>query len=110
MSAPNSEKVITSLTGDGTHSLAGHEVEDVGKAAAGSSIPITVDEVARQIEAEAAAGPITKQLEKLSDLMSELRRDTPRFTEETSGLVQSPSQPRFDRFDNEWSWCCITVF
>ena len=32
MSAPNSEEVNTSLTGDGAHSLGSHEVENVGNA------------------------------------------------------------------------------
>ena len=85
------------MTGDETHSLGSHEVEDVGNAAASSSSPITSEEVARQIKA--ATDPLTKQLEKLSHLMKELRRHTSRRSEKTSGLVQGPPRPRGGRFD-----------
>ena len=67
MSAPNSQEVNASLTGDETHSSSGREVEDVGNAATSSSAPITSEEVARQIEA--ATDTLTKQVEKLCDLM-----------------------------------------
>ena len=67
MNAPNSEEVSTSMTGDETQSLRSHEVEDVSNAAVSSSAHITSEEVARQIKA--ATDPLTKQLEKLSDLM-----------------------------------------
>ena len=97
MSAPNSAEVNTSLTGDETHSLGIHEVEEVGNAATNSSVPISSEEAARQIKA--ATNPLTKQLEKLCDLLRELRRDAPRRSEETSGLIQGPSRPRGDRFD-----------
>ena len=63
MSVPISEEMKTSMTGDETHSLGSHEVEDYGKSAASSSVPITSEKVARQIEA--ATDPLTKQLEKL---------------------------------------------
>ena len=70
MSAPNLEEVNTSLTGDETHSLGSNEVEDVGNATTGSSIPLTSEEVARQIKA--ATGPLTKQLKTLCGQMREL--------------------------------------
>ena len=72
MSAPNSEEVNTRLTGDEAHILGSHDVEDVGNATAGWSLSITSEEVARQIKA--ATDPLTKQLEKLYDVMGELRR------------------------------------
>ena len=97
MSASNSQEVKTKLTGDETHSLGSHEVEDFGNVATSSSAPITSEEVPRQIKA--ASDPLTKQLERLCDLMRELRRDTCRLSEETSGLFQGPSRPRCDRFD-----------
>ena len=97
MNAPNSQEVKTKLTGDETHSLGSHEVEDFGNVAASSSAPITSEEVPRQIKA--ANDPLTKQLEKLCDLMRELRRDTCRLSEEISGLFQGPSRPRGDTFD-----------
>ena len=104
MGAPNSEDVNTNVTGDKTHRLGSQEVEDVGKAATGASVPITSEEVARQIKA--ATDPLTKQLEKLCDLMRELRRDAPRRSEETSGLVQGPPRLRGDRFDKcYWLFC-----
>ena len=87
----------TSLTGDETHSLVSHEVEDIGDAATGSSNPITSDEVARQIKA--TNDPLTEQLERLCDLMWELRRDVPRRSEETSGQIQGPPRPWGGRFD-----------
>ena len=98
MSAPTSEEVNTSLTGDETHSLGNHEVENIGNAATSSSALITSEEVARQIKA--ATDALTKQLEKLCELMIELQRGTSRSSEETFGLVQGPPQPRSDRFDN----------
>ena len=91
MSAPNSEEVNTSLTGDETLSSGSQEVEDVGNAVTSSSAPITSEEVAREIKAD--TDPLTKQLEKLCDLMIELRRDTPRRSEATSGPVQGPLRP-----------------
>ena len=60
MSAPNSEEVNTSMTGDETHSLGSREVEDVGNAAASSSVPNTSEERVRQIKA--ATDPLTQQL------------------------------------------------
>ena len=97
MSAPNSEELNTSRTGDETHSLGSHELEDVNKSAASSSVPITAQEVARQNNS--ATDPLTKQLEKLCNLMKNLRRDTSRRSGETSDLIQGPSTPRGDRFD-----------
>ena len=102
MSAPNTEEVKTSLTGDETHSLCSHEVEDVGNAASSSSTPITSEEVARQIEA--APDPLTKLLENLCDLMKELRRDSPKPSEETSSLAQGPSRPLGNSFDSCLTW------
>ena len=80
MSAPNSKEVDTSLTDDQTHGLGSHEIEDVGNAATSSSVPITSKEVARQIKS--ATDPLTKQLEKFSELIRELRRDAPKRSEE----------------------------
>ena len=97
MSTSNSKEVNTSLMGDETHSLDSHEVEDVGNAATRSSAPNTSEEVARQIKP--ANGPLTKPLEKLFDLMREMRWDAPRSCEETSGLIQCLSRPRGDTFD-----------
>ena len=101
MSAPNFEELNISKTGDQTHSLSSHEVEDFGNAAANSSVPITSEEVARQIKA--ATDFLTKQLEKLCNLMRELRRDKSRRSEETSGLIQCPSRPLGDWFDTHTS-------
>ena len=71
MSASNTAKVNTSITGDETHSQCSHAVEDVGNVATSSSAPIASEEEVRQIKA--AALPLTKQFEKLCDLMKELR-------------------------------------
>ena len=70
MSAPNSEEVNTSLTGDQTHSTSKLEVEDVGNVSTSSSAPFTSEEVARQNKA--ATVSLTKQLEKLCDLTMKL--------------------------------------
>ena len=51
MSAPSPKEVNTSSTGDETHSLSSHEVENVVNAATTLSVPITSEEVARQIKA-----------------------------------------------------------
>ena len=45
MSASNSEKMNSSMTGDETLSLGSHEVEDVGDAAATLSVPNTSEEM-----------------------------------------------------------------
>ena len=63
MSVPNTEEMNTSMTRDETHRLGSHEVEDVGNAAASSSVPNTSEEIARQVKA--ANDPLPKQLEKL---------------------------------------------
>ena len=85
-------EVNSSLTGDETNSLDGNEVEDVNSAATSLSVPNTSEEVARQIRR--ATDPLKKQLEKLYDLMEELRRDTTRRNEGTSAPTQGPSGPR----------------
>ena len=76
------------MTGEETYSKDGNEVEDSSSAANS----ITLKEVARQIRA--ATDPLTKQLEKLCDLMLELRRDTSSRSEGTSAPIQGPSGPR----------------
>ena len=67
MSTPNAGEVNSSMTGEETYSIDGNEVEDSSSAANS----ITLKEVARQIRA--ATDPLTKQSEKLCDLMLELR-------------------------------------
>ena len=85
-------------TGDGTYILNGHEPEDVNSATSSLNIPVTSEEVARQIKA--ATDPLTKQLERLCDLIEELRQVPPRRNEDTTGLIQRPSRPHSSRFDN----------
>ena len=97
MSSLNTEEVNTSITGDETHSLSSHEIEDVGNAATSSTTPISSEKVAGQIKA--ATDPLTKHLEKLCDLRNEIRRDSPRRCEETSGRTQGPSRPHSYRTD-----------
>ena len=87
----------TSLTGKKIHSLDGSEVEAVNSAATGLSVSITSEELARQFRA--ATDPLTKQLEKLCDLMRELRRDTVRRDQDTSAPAQGPLGPRGDMYD-----------
>ena len=87
-----------SLTGKETNSLHGNEVEDVNNAATGLSVPITSEEVARQIRA--ATDPLRKHLEMLCDLMRQLRRDTARRDKGASAPAQSPSGPSGGRYDN----------
>ena len=97
MNGPNIEEANTSSTGDEIHSLDGNEVGDVNSAATCLSTPIT--SVARQIRA--TTDPLTRQLEKLCDLMLKLHKDASRRNEYTSAPVQGPSRPRSERFDNE---------
>ena len=63
MIAPNTEEVNISETGDETHSLGSHELQDVGNFAGNSDAPKTSEEVTRQIKA--ATYPLAKQLERL---------------------------------------------
>ena len=72
MSAPNTEEVNTSTTGDETHGLGSREIEDVSYAASSLSAPLTSEEVATQIKD--AFNPLTKHLEMLCDLIKELKR------------------------------------
>ena len=85
------------MTGKETHSLDGEEIEEVNSATVGLSVPITSEEVAPQIRA--ATDPLTKQLEKLCDLISELLRDTARRDGGTSAPAQGHSGPHDDRCD-----------
>ena len=87
----------TSLTGKETHSVDSNEVEDVNSAATSLSVPITSKEVARQIRV--ATDPLTKQVEKLCDLMKKLRRDTTRRNEGISDPIQVPPGPHGKRYD-----------
>ena len=98
MSGPIIEEANASSASDETHSLDGNEIGDVNSAATSLSTPITSEEVARQIRA--ATNPLTRQLEKLYDLMLELHVDASRRNEETSAPVQGPSRLRSERFDN----------
>ena len=97
MSSPNTEEENTSSTGEETHSLDGNEIGDVNSAVTSLRTPITSEEVAGQIRA--ATDPLTRQMEKLCDLMLELRRDTLRHNEGTSAPVKGPSRTRGEKFD-----------
>ena len=85
-------EVNTSLTGEETCSLDRRDVEDV------SSDVSTSEKVARQIRVVTDA--LTKQLEKLCDLMVELRWEISSRNEGTSASVQGPSEPRGERYDS----------
>ena len=76
----------TSLTEEATHSFHGNE--DVNSAAASLNVATLSEEVAREIRA--TTDLLTKQLEKLCDLMKELHRDTARRNEGTSAQIQGP--------------------
>ena len=97
MSGPNITEANTSLTDEEKHSLDGTEIGDVNSAATSLNTPITSEEVARQIRA--APDPLTRQLEKLCDLLLKLRKDASRRNEDTSTPVQGPSRPLAERFD-----------
>ena len=84
-----------SLTREKTHSRDGNE--DDNSAAASSSVPITPEEFARQIKA--ATDPLTRQLEKLCELMKELCRDTAWRNEETYAQIQGPTGPHGETYD-----------
>ena len=49
MSATSTEEENNSMTGDEIHSLGNRKVQDDGNTAASSSVPITSEEVARQV-------------------------------------------------------------
>ena len=71
MSGPNIEEANTSSTGEKTHSLDRIERGDVNSAAFSLSTPVTSEEVARQIRA--ATDPLTRQLQKLCNIVLDLR-------------------------------------
>ena len=90
----SAEEINTSSTSKENHSLDGNEA--VNTAAASSSVPITPEEVARQIE---AADSLTRQMENLCDLMKEPHKDIARRNEGTSAQIQGPSGPIGERYD-----------
>ena len=97
MSTPIVGGVNTSETVDETQSLNGREPKDVNSAASNLSSPVTSKEVARQIKA--ADDPLTKQLERLCDLMKEFQLVPLKRFEETTGFVQGPLRAHSSRFD-----------
>ena len=97
MSAPDAGEVSTIMARKETITLDGNEVVDSSSAAAGTSVPITSEEVARQIRA--ATDPLTKQLEKHCDFIVEHRRGASRRNEGTFAPIQAPSGPRGERYD-----------
>ena len=90
MSDPISERVNTTETGDETRSPTGHESGGVNNDGSYLSSPVTSEEVARQIKA--ATDPLTKQFERLCDIMKELRQAPSKRNEETAGLIQRSSR------------------
>ena len=90
MTTPNADEVNTGMTGDDIHSSGSPEVEVFGNATSSSMLPITLEELARQNRV--ATDPLTKQLDKLYDIMEVHQWITPRCSEETSGLFQTPSR------------------
>ena len=97
MNGPYIEEANTNSIGHETHSLDGNEIGDVNNASTSLSTHITSEEVARQIRG--LTDPLTRQLEKLCDLMLELHKDASQRNEETSAAVQGPpSRPRSERF------------
>ena len=85
MSFSSVEGVNTSEFGNQTHSLSEHEPEDVNNATSNPCIPVTSEEVARQIKT--ATNPLTRQLERLCDLMEELRQAPPKRHGKITGLI-----------------------
>ena len=79
MSVPNTEEVTTSTRDDETRRLGNHELVDVVNATTSSGAPITSEEAARQIKA--AGDPLSKQLDKLCDLVKEPKKDYQRRSE-----------------------------
>ena len=83
-------------TADEIHSSSGHEPKDVNSATSNSSSPVRSEEVGRQIKA--ATDPLTRQLQRLCDLMKELKRAHLERNEETTGVIQGPAWPHSSRF------------
>ena len=88
MSNPIKEGVNINETNDETHNLTGHELRDVSSADGIISVPVTSEEVTRQIKA--ATNPLTKQLDRLCDLMKELRQASAERNEDRSKALQEP--------------------
>ena len=99
-------EINTSLTREEAHSSDCNEVEDVNSAAPSLSVPITSEEVARRIRA--TTDLLTKQLQKLCNLMKELGRDTARRDEVISASTQGASGPRGDRYDTRQTGFLLT--
>ena len=97
MIVPNTEELNTSGSGDDSHCLDSHELEDFGCATSKSSASNKPEEVPRRIKA--ATDPLKRQLQWFHELMKELGRASPRRNEETSCLTQGLSRPHGSVFD-----------
>ena len=96
---PKDERVSTKGTGDETHSLTGHEPDDVNSSSSSLSSTVTSEDVVRQIKA--ATYLLTIQLERLWDLMKELRQLNWKRNEETTGLIQGLLRVQSSKFDKK---------
>ena len=109
MSAPNTEEVKSNTTGNETHGVSSRETEYVRNAASISSAPPpTTEAVATNVKD--ALNPLTKRFKKLCDLMKEFKRDSPRGSEETSRLAQSPSRLLGNKFNGLLFLLCPVLF
>ena len=88
MSVPNTEEVKTSTRDDETRRPGNHELVDVVNATNSSGAPITSEEAARQIKA--AGDPLSKQLDKLCDLVKEPKKDYQRRSEKPVAWLKVP--------------------
>ena len=82
-----------------THSLSGQEVRDVYSASSNLCTLVTLEKLAIQIKA--ATDLLTKQLERLCDLMKELRQTCAKLREETIGVIQGSSKALNQRSDSK---------
>ena len=98
MSSQISERLNTTKTHDETFSLIGQKLGYINRAGSNLSTLVTSEEATRQIKA--ATDPLTRQLERLCDLMRELRQAPPKRNEETSGLIQGSSRSPNHRCDS----------
>ena len=87
MTTPIDEGVRSNETGDEAHSLIGHEPGDVNSASIRSRTTVTSKQVPRQIKA--ATHRVTRQLNRLCDLLKHIRQVLLSPDEETTGLIQS---------------------
>ena len=98
MSNPSNKGVNTTDADDNTCSLKGKIMTDVNSSITTTQALLTSEKVVRQVKS--VIGPLKKkQLERLCDLMRDLKQSTLSCHDDTNNSSQGPSRASVSRFD-----------